>query len=285
MRGGLLAVAMVAACAAPQPREGRTPSSAPLQGSWNEDRRPHAKPVDSEAVLRLKSIGYLSGYRGAPDSSSVTRWDRDKAYAGLNLYTSGHAPEATLMAMDGTVIHRWSYAWDRAFPREAALPSTPAGREHWRRVRMLPDGGLLAIYEGQGLIRLDRDSRLMWALPIAAHHDLQVRADGRIFVLTRDVRSRDDIHNGDPILEDFVTEIAPDGRVIGSFSLIDAFLTSDYAACVWKAPSDGDIFHTNTLQLLDGKSSARLPAFRAGNLLISSPQLDKIGRASCRERV
>jgi hypothetical protein len=38
----------------------------------------------------------------------------------------------------------------------------------------------------------------------------------------------------------------------------------------------GDIFHTNTLELLDGSLAGQSPAFRGGNLLISVLMLDTI---------
>jgi outer membrane protein assembly factor BamB len=38
----------------------------------------------------------------------------------------------------------------------------------------------------------------------------------------------------------------------------------------------GDIFHTNTLEVLDGRSADRDPAFRAGNVLLSVLKLDTI---------
>ena len=257
-------------------------SEAPATGSWNIDRR--RVRLDPERVQQLQSIGYLAGYKPAPGLESVTVWKRDAAREGLNLYTSGHRAEATLMTMDGRVVRTWRYPYERAFPDQPELPSTPAGREHWRRVRLLSDGGLLAIYEGQGLIRLDGDSKLVWALPIGAHHDLDVGEDGSFLVLTREVTVREEIHATEPILEDFITWIRPDGQVVDKLSLVDAFLRSDYAACVLKGRPYGDVFHTNTLHVLDGANEGRLPAFRRGNILLSSPHMDTVAIVDPRER-
>ena len=41
-------------------------------------------------------------------------------------------------------------------------------------------------------------------------------------------------------------------------------------------PRSGDIFHTNTLEVLDGRFAGRDPAFRKGNLLISVLKLDTL---------
>jgi hypothetical protein len=177
--------------------------------------------------------------------------------------------------MDGRVRHRWGYRYEDAFHGHL-FPWSKAGREHWRRVALLEDGGLLAIHEGQGLLRLTNDSRLLWALPIAAHHDLAVTAGGDVYVLTREARSRPGIDSDGPVIEDFVTVVSPDGRVRRRVSLLECFLRSDYAPLLSRVPRAGDLFHTNTLVMLEGVDDQRHPAFRTGNALISIPTLDVI---------
>lgn len=265
-----------------RPRAEETQTAMPSRGHWNRVRDT-VPAVDPEAVRKLQSIGYLSGYRSDPGRSSVTVLE-PQAFDGVNLYTSGHAPEAVLMSMDGKVLHRWRCAYERAFPGQPPLPSTPAGREHWRRVRMLPGGDLLAIYEGQGLVRLDRDSNVRWALPVGAHHDLALRGDGSLLVLTREVVLRDDLNPKEPILEDFVSEVSADGKVLRKLSILDAFLESNYRALLRRSALAGDVLHTNTLELLDGRHAARVPAFAAGNLLLSSPHLDAIAVLDPRQK-
>ncbi|MBW2291325.1 MAG: hypothetical protein JRG94_03340 [Deltaproteobacteria bacterium] len=44
---------------------------------------------------------------------------------------------------------------------------------------------MLAIYEGMGLVKLDKDSNVIWSSDLKAHHDLEVQNDGDIYVLTR----------------------------------------------------------------------------------------------------
>ncbi len=43
-------------------------------------------------------------------------FDTEKAWQGLNLVVSAHAPEATLMDMAGSVLHRWERDFWSAFP-------------------------------------------------------------------------------------------------------------------------------------------------------------------------
>ncbi len=223
---------------------------------------------------QLQAIGYLGGVRPAPAVSGVLRHDPARAHAGLNLLASGHGTEAVLMDMDGRSLHRWAFDFWQAFPEHSRLDAQGTG--HWRRVRLLPDGDLLAIYDNKGLIRLDRDSRLRWAYAGRTHHDLDVAADGSIYVLEGRLRLVPEIFAERPVIEDFVTVLSPEGRLLRRVSLLGALASSDYAPLLARVPERGDIFHTNTLQLLDGSQAHRLAAFASGNVLVSMRELDVI---------
>jgi len=118
-----------------------------LPGRWRKTPR----SVSRAAPLRkaparsggIESLPYLRGYYPAPDQKSVVLHDRSKAFPGLNLVVSGHAAEAFVMDMDGKVLHRWRRGfgtiWPYLKPKEQ--------NTHWRRVHLLENGDLFAIYE------------------------------------------------------------------------------------------------------------------------------------------
>jgi hypothetical protein len=110
-----------------------------------------------------------------------------RTYQGFNLYASGHGPEALFVDMNGNVLYRWRYEIQRAFPNFKPQPGPPGAQcpEYFRRARLLENGDLRAIYEGIGLIKLDKDSNLLWAYYGVPHHDFDVMPDGTIYVLTR----------------------------------------------------------------------------------------------------
>ncbi len=232
---------------------------------------------------RLRSIGYLSGTIPAPDASGVTVFQPDSSWAGLNLVVSGHGPEAILMDMEGEVLHRWSYRFEDAFP-DYDIPAGVPGAHFFRRVHVLPDGGILAIYEGLGAVRLDRDSRLLWAYDGGAHHDLSLHPAGYIYVLTRRPRMIPRIHPTEPILEDFVTLLDGDGRVMTEISILEAFEGSEFAHLLDRGPGSGDILHTNTVTLLTEGLPEFGPGFAAGNLLISVCYIDVVAVLDPRDR-
>src|SRR5262249_8866019 len=93
-------------------------------------------------------------------------------------------------------------------------------------------------------------------------------------VLTRDAHVVPAIDPEKPVLEDFVTLLDSNGVERRRFSLLEALVQSPYPelAELARARRD-DILHTNSLRVLDGSLAARIPAFAAGNLLVSSRPL------------
>jgi len=256
-----------------------------LPGRWagvrrdTEDETPadELTPEQREEIRRLESLGYVSGSRSAPEWRNVVRHDRDRAWAGVNLYTSGHGPEAVLMDMDGRVLHRWARAYREVWP-DTVLERSERSEEHWRRAWLYPNGDLLAIFEGLALIKLDRDSRVLWANHCRAHHDLEVQPDGDILVLAREAKVLRRVHPSTPLLEDFVLRLGPDGREKSRVSLLECFENSREYRTIWddRRERSGDVFHTNSLEVLDGRLAARVPEFAAGRLLLSVLALDAV---------
>jgi len=278
----------------PAARLGRSPSSPELPpGRWRRDPTATAAGTltdeQREQIERLRSIGYVAGSVVAPEAENVVVYDPARAYPGLNFYTSGHAPEAVLMDMEGAVLHRWRYAFEDAFP-DHPLGGDKPDTQFWRRAHLFPNGDVVAIHEGLGLIKLDSRSRLLWARPYPVHHDLHVAADGTIFVLTREAHLVPRVSDRAPILEDFVSILDPDGTERERVSLLEIFENSAdehswirASRAFWEkertrglAFDPGDIFHTNSIEVLDGRLAQRVPAFRAGNLLLSMCHLDSI---------
>jgi outer membrane protein assembly factor BamB len=205
----------------------------------------------------------------------VAGHDPERAWRGLNLYTSGHAAEAVLMDMEGRTLHRWRYPLRRLWPDLAGDPAM-ARLEFWRRAVPLPGGELLAIYEGLGVVKLDAASRVLWAHRGGAHHDLDVDDRGRVWTLSRRGVVLPRIHTSAGVLEDRITVLDAGGRQLREISILECFERSPWAELLRRMPASGDILHTNSLEILDGGWEARMAAFARGNLLVSVLQLDAL---------
>ena len=264
---------------APAAKRREVPTGRDLPGRFRPARRAAANtPLTEEQereIEQLEAIGYLSGSQPAR-AEGITIHDRERAYAGLNFFTSGHMEGALLMDMDGEVLHEWRYRFPDAFERD---PSPKPGKREdwWRRAYLFPNGDVLAIITGSGLVKVDRNSELLWAKAIYSHHDLAIAPNGDLILLTRRVHVVPRVNERQPIVEDMVVVIDSEGTEKRSFSLLEAFENSEFAD-LWRKSGrrSGDIFHTNSIELLDGSAADANPALKAGNLLISVLHLNAI---------
>jgi len=255
-----------------------------IKGSWSPiaDDQPagetDARPgPDGED---FQSVGYLSGYEPAPVKKGVTVHVPDIAYEGLNLITSGHGQEAYLIDMKGKVLHRWAYRFADAFPAYADVqsedPDDPFERYFWHRCYLYGNGDLLAIYQNFGLIKLDKNSNLIWAVANGCHHDIDVISDSLIYVITHKVRESPDLGNHGKVSDDFLTVLDRDGTELRRVSVLEAIRNSVYTASLRRAHQAVDILHTNTVQVFDGTFAHRSPVFRKGNILTSMRNMDVV---------
>lgn len=195
-------------------------------------------PEVERELERLATLGYVAGSEPAPKETGVLTHDRSAALPGLTLYTYGGLPEAVLIDMEGDIVHSW----------------TSPGAMYWARAFVMRNGDLLAIATNPPyMMKLTRDSDLTWKFEGKAHHDFAVMQDGTIYVLVRESVSRPDMRRGEPILDDNVVVLGPDGRELRRVSLLDAFRNSELGR-EWLVdhpfPDDADIFHTNSIQVL-----------------------------------
>jgi hypothetical protein len=269
-----MSLLLLLACGDPSPSPPPAPAEAerateqrpqdnadePATGRWNR-----ARSSTDDDIAALEAIGYVGGEVAATGPGKVSI-HTEASHPGYNFYVSGHAAEATLMDADGKVLHRWAKPFRAIWP-DRKVSSRAHGPDFWRRAALLDDGGLLAIYEGHGLVRLDRDSEVLWAWDGLAHHDLEVLPDGTIWVLSRKARVIEALHPKRPVLEDFATHLSATGEVLEQVSVLEAVQKSAPEILDRVPRRFGDVFHTNSLEVLTG--SLPHEGFEAGNLLVS----------------
>lgn len=212
----------------------------------------------------------------------VVTHDVGRMQPGLTLYSSGHEAAAFLLTADGRVEHTWrrpfSTVWTDSAPIRDPLPDTNV---YFRRLKAFPNGDLLAIYEGAGdtpygygMVKLDRNSEVIWRYFGRTHHDFDVAPDGRIYALTHENRTRPLPRMGHleaTRLDDFLDILSPDGRLLKRVSLIETVANSDFAHLLYNVPalSVADPLHTNTVKVLTPETVQAFPGARAGQVLLS----------------
>ena len=202
---------------------------------------PAAKPL-AEAFQGAKV--WLAGTKGTliPGGRNPLHLSIDKpglAFDGFTLCTSTEGDEAHLCNMSGESVYRWTMPADIAWAAEDGLPARSAQAPvHWERCYLYPNGDLLALCcpgadqpYGFGVVKIDKNSRLLWNRAGRFHHNLEVGEDGRIYLLAQ-ARPGTPPPNleGLPafILDEDVVILSPAGEVEQRISLLKAFTGTPY---------------------------------------------------------
>lgn len=243
---------------------------------------------------------------------SVSVDQPDRTFDGLTLYTTTEGSTAVLIDMRGKVIHRWELPSELTWPGEASGRSSfRKDQIHWFRCRLFPNGDLLAVCHvendtpyGYGLVKLDKDSRLLWVSARHAHHDVDVGDDGTIYALTQSIAEYPPTGMEwfpTPYLADSLVILSPEGKETDTIPILPAFRDSPYALTFsflartdedsvlkigqgprsvspplpplmmdhGSASRKGDFLHTNSVRVLNRSLAPKFPLFKQGQVLIS----------------
>ena len=225
------------------------------------------------------------------DGRGVLHYDRAKAQPGLTLYSSGHDQKAFLIDMEGRVAHEWSLPFSRVWDASAAVKEPrPDPFIYIEKAHVFPNGDLLALYTaigdtpwGYGLVKMDRNSNVIWKYLGHAHHDFDVVADGSIYVLTQEIvdtplPSYPDLAT--PRIDDYVVKLSPDGREQKKIWLSGAFAQSRFGRRLHFVPwqvhaGKGDYLHANSVQVVK-KPVPGIPQSRPGQVLVSLREVSTV---------
>lgn len=220
----------------------------------------------------------------------TTVYEPALAQAGLTLYASGHEAAAYLMDMEGRVLHTWRRPYSTVWTEAADVKDPqPDPYVYFRKVKLLDNGELLAIYEGvgdtpygYGMVKLDRDSNVLWSYLGHTHHNFDVGADGRIYLLTHDFSTVPLPEFGNlqnPRIDDFLVVLSPAGQELEQIPLIEPVATSPYRHLLHTVSSysTGDPLHTNDVDLITAETARNFPYGKPGQVLLSFRELGAIG--------
>jgi hypothetical protein len=269
--------------------------------AWQERGRPQTTPRTSSDPMEQEKV----------------RVDKaDKTYDGFTLYTTTEASRATLIDMRGETVHQWALPFSKAWPRAPHIrfPVSDA-QVNWFRCHLYPNGDLLAIYVcdvdtpyGYGLVKLNKDSQLLWKYPGRVHHAVDVAEDGTLYTLSQKLE-RKPLAGMEflpsPYIADSLVVLSPEGEELKTIPILEMFRRSPYALMVSLiakslapeslSPADelspppiriatqgsssdpfskGDFIHANSVRVLSRALAPKFPLFKPGQVLISLRNLD-----------
>ena len=128
----------------------------------------------------------------------TVRHDAGRAFQGVTFMTDYRDGvfQGLLVDMAGRVLHRWRKRFGEVWPEAPHIAHrADDGVIFWDGSHLYGNGDLLINFEGGnvpfggGLVRLDRESRVVWRLARNTHHDISVGDDGRIYVAAHRLRT------------------------------------------------------------------------------------------------
>jgi hypothetical protein len=221
--------------------------------------------------------------------SGVLRYDLSRTHPGYTLYSLAPDLSAHLIDMDGRELHRWKLSRDRI------LPGRPAGtlfgmlQPQIETGHLFPNGDLLLLYEQRTvgaadtrLVKLDKDSNILWTSRVNAHHAIEVVGD-RIYALTGKIRpsSSNPIVNAFfrvPYIDESVSILDSDGNTLSTHSILQAMADSKRMRLTDAVPfSDRiDRLHSNSLDVLTEQTARFIRGAKPGDVLLSLKNLDML---------
>jgi hypothetical protein len=229
-----------------------------------------------------------------------------KTFDGYTLYAyvSLTAPSTSvcLIDMHREVVHQWSVAFSRIWPnpphiegRQVADSSVSIFACH-----LYENGDLLVVLHGvrlhatgYGLVKLDKDSNVLWSYASNVHHDVKVGDDGVIYALTH--RRTETRPSGlefipPPWRVDHLVMLSPDGKELCEpISLLEVLRNSPYRPLLSPLESPlsplatpelndlnmnsieehQDVLHSNSISVLTRALAPKFPHLKPGQVLIT----------------
>jgi hypothetical protein len=277
--------------------------------------------LPTSSFLRRAFAGGAGWYEGThaataeerPPPPTVGKIDvPGKTCDGFTLLMYGGNSRAMLVNMRGDVVHEWHVPFSQLWsdPSHVRGPIDDV-TVYLNDGHIYPNGDLVAVVEGPisprnasngfGLVKLDKDSRVLWKYAERCHHDVTVDEDGNIYAIVNETVSQ--VPPGleyvpTPCITDVLHVISPDGQRLKRISLLEAIHDSLYAPllCTLERPKltgalppagaakmaahddalRRDVLHTNAVQVLSRALAPVFPMLKAGQLMVCPRNLDAL---------
>ncbi|MEM7508661.1 MAG: arylsulfotransferase family protein [Pseudomonadota bacterium] len=196
---------------------------------------------------------------------------------------------ARIHAPDGSVLHQWRTDWFEIWPDGSGFPK---GRQPKRQpgttmhgVRVLPDASLVFNFEHLSTVRVDACSTVMWKHANLGHHFVNIDNDGDIWVGAETFHSQAfrtrHPNFGGRLNEDTYQQIAPDGTIRRTLSVLDLLLENDLMGLAFMGTLAnkstrvvGDITHLNDVDFFPADMEPGY--FKPGDMIVSMRNINTV---------
>ncbi len=196
----------------------------------------------------------------------------DSNYVLLATYDkkAGQSVAKLIRLSDQKVIHQWTphyneFALKYSF-KEKGWIKPDAKNQRLYHPLLLPDGSIVFNYMMSTLVKIDKNSKLVWASKEIYHHSTEQDADGNFWTPSVIVPSTYLAGILDDFKDSALTEVSPEGKVIFRRSVAQLLIKNGYRALLMGVGIyESDPLHLNDIQ--PALTSGRY--WKKGDLLVS----------------
>lgn len=211
-----------------------------------------------------------------PEISGLKSEDKnyvDSNFLFLSAYDkeAGHSGFKLIRLSDQKVLHRWvpdinEIMKIRDKGRPISEQSNKGNIVFWHPLPS-EDGSVVFNTEDRALVKIDKNSKILWSLDGIFHHSQEKDADGNIWASSVMEKNSDYLSRFfEDYRDDALAKVSPDGKLLYKKSITDILLENDYRGLLFGiGPMERDPLHLNDIQ----PALSSTEYWQKGDLLVS----------------
>jgi hypothetical protein len=190
-----------------------------------------------------------------------------------------------LFSESGEVLHAWNISFNEIWPNANHIDIPLHDWDSMTHgAKLYPNGDIVFNFEYAGLVRIDRNSRVLWKLPRRTHHSIYEDEEGLLWVPDRREHktSRQEFPGmRPPFDEELILRMDPAGKIVEEISILKVIYDSKLEGVLFlgnDVPGNGipDWLHVNDVEVLPTTLAQAFPQFSAGDIMVSARNLNLI---------
>ncbi|MBI1183686.1 hypothetical protein GC194_05420 [bacterium] len=135
-------------------------------------------------------------------------------------------------------------------------------------ISILDNGDLVFNIEKSGMIRLNRESEVVWSLPIKSHHSIYIDNDGFIWACGLHYTGLEYPSSTNRMLDQSILKISQEGKIVNYWSLTKILEDSGLSGMAFPLGSERvfNRYHINDVEPFEGNDSG---FFEKGDIMVS----------------
>lgn len=188
-----------------------------------------------------------------------------------------------LVDMDGKVVHSWHLPFEKVWSVSSKNDLRFSKSPYFAYAELSANGDIMAIYHsrnqkkgqsiaGAGLVKMNKDSKVLWSFGANVHDAFYKTSDGRIFTLVQSLDrapAQGVEYVTKPTMTDSISIISPEGHEEREIPIIQAFLGTAYEEYLYATGNNIRYIGANSIQVLESGMAEAFPLFKKGDILVS----------------